>query len=74
MRTKICGGGNTEDDKHDSDHRSSQLRQYIHDIRNTKTFDMNTLRRMNTLAFEERMEIFMVYNEMMSYYLSLFED
>ena len=50
------------------------LQKYIHDIKNSKTFSIDILKNMNNLSYEDRMEILIVYNEMMAYYLSLFED
>jgi hypothetical protein len=50
------------------------LKKYIHDIRNSKTFSIDILKNINKLSYEDRMEILIVYNEMMSYYLSLFEE
>jgi hypothetical protein len=49
------------------------LKKYIHDIRNSKTFSIDNLENINNLSYEDRMEILIAYNEMMSYYLSLFE-
>jgi hypothetical protein len=61
--------------KYFSNHNDSQLlKKYIHDIRNSKTFSIDILKNINKLSYEDRMEILIVYNEMMSYYLSLFED
>ena len=48
------------------------LRKYIHDIRNSKTYNIDILKNINNLSYEDRLEILIVYNEMMSYYLSLF--
>ena len=50
------------------------LRKYIHDIRNSKTYNIDILKNINNLSYEDRLEILIVYNVMMSYYLSLFED
>jgi hypothetical protein len=50
------------------------LQKYIHDIKNSKTFSIDILKNMNNLSYEDRMEILIVYNEMIAYYLSLFED
>ena len=64
-----------KEDKYLSNHNDSQLlKKYIHDIRNSKTFSIDILKNINNLSYEDRMEILIVYNEMMSYYLSLFED
>jgi hypothetical protein len=49
------------------------VKKYIHDIRNSKTFSIDNLENINNLSYEDRMEILIAYNEMMSYYLSLFE-
>jgi hypothetical protein len=64
-----------KEDKYLSNHNDSQLfRKYIHDIRNSKTLTIDILKNINNLSYEDRLEILIVYNEMMSYYLSLFED
>ena len=64
-----------KEDKYLSNHNDSQLlKKYIHDIRNSKTFSIDILKNINNLSYEDRMEILIVYNEMMSYYLSLFKD
>lgn len=63
------------EDKYFSNHNDSPLlKKYIHDIRNSKTFSIDIIKNINHLSYEDRMEILIVYNEMMSYYLSLFED
>ena len=68
-------GGEYKEDKYLSDHNDNHLlKKYIHDIRNSKTFSIDILKNINNLSYEDRMEILIVYNEMMSYYLSLFED
>jgi len=68
-------GGGYKEDKYFSNHNDSQLlKKYIHDIRNSKTFSIDILKNINNLSYDDRMEILIVYNEMMSYYLSLFED
>ena len=69
------GGWEYKEDKYFSNHNDSQLlKKYIHDIRNSNTFSIDILKNINKLSYEDRMEILIVYNEMMSYYLSLFED
>ena len=69
------GRGEYKEDKYLSNHNDSQLfRKYIHDIRNSKTLTIDILKNINNLSYEDRLEILIVYNEMMSYYLSLFED
>jgi hypothetical protein len=50
------------------------LRKYIHDIRNSKIFSKDILHDMNNLSYEDRMEILVTYNEIISYYVSLFDD
>ncbi len=68
-------GGEYKEDKYLSNHNDSQLlKKYIHDIKNSKTFSIDILKNINNLSYEDRMEILIVYNEMISYYLSLFED
>jgi hypothetical protein len=69
------GDGEYKEEKYFSNHNDSQLlKKYIHDIRNSNTFSIDILKNINNLSYEDRMEILIVYNEMMSYYLSLFED
>jgi hypothetical protein len=75
------GGGNIKknmeykEEQYLSNHNDSQLlKKYIHDIRNSNTFSIDILKNINNLSYEDRMEILIVYNEMMSHYLSLFED
>jgi hypothetical protein len=64
-----------KEDKYLSNHNDSHLfKKYIHDIRNSKTFSIDILKNINNLSYENRMKILITYNEMMSYYLSLFED
>ena len=64
-----------KEDKYCSTHNSSQLvKKYIHDIRNSRTFSIDIIQNINNLSYEDRMEILIAYNEMMSYYLALFED
>jgi len=64
-----------KEEKYFSNHNDSKLlKKYIHDIRNSKTLSIDILKNINNLSYEDRMEILIVYNEMMSYYLSLFED
>ena len=61
--------------KYCSTHISSQLvKKYVHDIRNSRTFSIDIIQNINNLSYEDRMEILIAYNEMMSYYLALFED
>ena len=63
------------EDKNDSHHNDRQLlNKYIHDIRNSKMLSKDDLININKMAFEDRMEILMVYNEMISHYSSVFED
>jgi hypothetical protein len=69
------GRGEYKEDKYLSNHNDSQLlKKYIHDIRNSNIFSIEILKNINNLLYEDRLEILIVYNEMMSYYLSLFED
>ena len=61
--------------KHLPIHNDNQLlRKYVHDIRNTTTFSTDILTNINNFEYDDRMEILIVYNEMISYYLSLFEE
>ena len=68
--------GEYKEDKYLSNHNniSQLLKKYIHDIRNSKTFSIDILKNINNFTYEDRMEILLAYNEMMSYYLTLFED
>ena len=64
-----------KEDKYLSTHNDSELsKKYIHDIRNSNIFSIDILKNINNLSYEDRMEILIVYNEMMSHYLLLFED
>ena len=53
---------------------NSILHKYIHGILNSRTFDIDTLKPINNLDPEDRLEILITYNRMISYYLSLFEE
>jgi len=53
---------------------NSMLHKYIHGILNLRTFDIDTLKTINNLGPEDRLEILITYNRMISYYLSLFEE
>ena len=64
-----------KEDKYFSNNNDNQsLRKYIHDIKNSKIFSRDILININNLSYEDRMEILVVYNDMIAYYLSLFED
>jgi len=52
---------------------NSILNKYIHGI-NSRTFYIDTLKTINNLGPEYRLEILIIYNRMISYYLSLFEE
>jgi len=70
-------GGEYKEDKYVSNHNDKELlKRYIHDIKNSKTFSIDILKNINNLLYEDRLEILILYNEMMSFYLSLllFED
>lgn len=41
--------------------------KYIHDIKNFRTCNEETLRNMNNLSYEDRLKILVTYNEMISY-------
>jgi hypothetical protein len=53
---------------------NNELKKYIHDIRNSKSFSIDILKNINNLSYEDRLEILIVYNKMINYYLTLFED
>jgi hypothetical protein len=74
LKTNIYG--EYKEDKYLSNHNNSSqlLKKYIHDIRNSKTFSIDILKNINNFTYEDRMEILIAYNEMMSYYFTLFED
>lgn len=50
------------------------VKAYIHEIRNSKTFNIETLQKMNDLSYNDRLEILFAYNEMITYYTSLLND
>jgi len=50
------------------------VKEYIHEIRNSKTFNKGTLQKMNDLSYHDRLEILFAYNEMITYYMSLLDD
>ena len=61
--------------KNSSNNNDTQLLQkYIHDIRNSKIFDRNTLKNINNLSYEDRFKILLSYNDMVTYYVSFFEE
>jgi hypothetical protein len=60
--------------KHSSTNNDIQLlKKYVHDIRNSKIFNIDILKNINNLSYDDRIEILIAYNEMISYYSSLFE-
>jgi hypothetical protein len=68
-------GGEYKEDEYFSTHNDRQLlKKYIHDIRNSKSFSMDILKNINNLSYEDRMQILIAYNEMMTYYLTLFQE
>ena len=50
------------------------VRKYVHDIRNGKIFNINTLELINKLPYEERIHILVAYNEMIDYYTTILDD
>jgi len=55
-------------------HNNSQLiGKYIHDIRNSQTFTKKMLENMNNMCYEDRLNILLVYNEMIIHYSSFFD-
>jgi len=50
------------------------MKQYIHDIRNSKILTRDMLININNLPYDYRIEVLLVYNEMMKYYLTVIED
>lgn len=79
-RTKINDSESKNEGKYEEDIYISKqidnqlLKKYIHDIRNSHTFSRDILIDINNLSYEDRLKILLVYNEMMSYYLSLLEN
>jgi len=65
---------NSESKNQEEKYESHLLRKYIHDIRNIKSFSIDTLKNINSLSYEDRLEVLTAYNELISYFLSIFED
>ncbi len=49
-------------------------KQLIHDVRNSKFFDIKSLEAMNDLCWEHRLEILKSYNEVVQNFSYLFDD
>lgn len=49
-------------------------RKYVHDIRNGKLFSRDTLESINNLPYEDRLNVFIAYNDMLAYYISALES
>ena len=47
-------------------------KQLIHDIRNSKAFDVKQLEAMNDLCWEHRLEILKSYNDVVQNFVYLF--
>lgn len=50
------------------------VKEYIHEIRNSKTFNKETLHKINNLSYDDRLKILLSYNEMVTYYMYLLMD
>jgi hypothetical protein len=49
------------------------IREYIHEIRNLKSFTKAQLETLNLLKYDDRMRILEAYNEMMAYIANVVE-
>ena len=49
------------------------IKKYIHVIRNSNTFNIEILNAINNLSKEDRLELLIIYNEMIGHYRSFFE-
>jgi hypothetical protein len=49
------------------------FKKSCHDIRNSKQFSREILEKMNELSYENRLEILILYNEMIGYFLTLLD-
>jgi len=80
-KTYRCEGN--DDEYNDDEYRGSKIStnltenklftQYCHDIRNSKKFSKEILEKINNLSCKNRLEIFMIYNEMIEYYTKLLD-
>ena len=67
--------GEYKEDYYSSIHKDNKLlKKYIHDIRNNKIFSKEILHNINSLSYEDRFDILVVYNEMISYFNDLFNE
>jgi hypothetical protein len=48
--------------------------QLIHDVRNSKMFDIKKLEAMNDLCWEHRLEILKSYNDVVQNFVYLFDE
>jgi hypothetical protein len=46
----------------------------IHDVRNSKAFDVKQLESMNDLCWEHRLEILKSYNDVVQNFVYLFDE
>ena len=46
---------------------TKSVSKYIHEIKNFRTCNEETLRNMNNLPYEDRLKILVTYNEMIHY-------
>jgi len=76
MENKNCEriiADSKENKENKEDKNNKLLGKYIHDIRNSKKLSKEILANINNMSYEDRFEILMVYNDMISYYVSIFE-
>lgn len=59
--------------KDQSKDNDSLLNKYINEIRNSTKFSEETLKQINNLNYNDRMQILQTYNEMLEYYIDLLE-
>lgn len=63
------GCGEYKEDKYLSNNNDRQLcRKIIHDIKNIRPFSIDTLKNINNLSYEDRIQIFIAYNDMSIFY------
>lgn len=74
MKTNFINGGEYKEDKSFTELYKKKIKKYIHHIKNAKTFSQNTLIEINNLPYDERLEILINYNEMISYFSTIFEN
>ena len=53
---------------------SKVYKQLIHDVRNSKLFDVKQLESMNDLCWEHRLKILKSYNDVVQNFVYLFDE